>query len=532
MICFREKKKAQRTASSTKKGKLGWSRVVSLVYRSESSYPDNFCEALQRSLKKVTSNISTMSGARLSPTANLLRKSRLFALPPSLSPPPQPPTSHQVADSDTATLPYPTRASIETTPSSLARGDWGLKRPLPAKSTTRSSSAPVVRVNDVDTFEHITDFESAADHTFTLHKWQELSLPVSLPALQRDSGFGWGRHESVFESKRDNTDKSTGSKSLPMTRYKFGGPWLAGQTDAEFEEYLKGLRRQKPELMKKLESRLALKMAAQRRRDAMDEGRDIDESQNSAKLSKKEFSESIRELRKNPEALGPVVSELLDLAPPPRVPSQRLTQKNFVPAPSNVSATAYADQGPPTTHPSAGLSYLRTQSHLDNHPVFGPQEYPKPVQARILRSKRPVQGNALKALAGVGGVVTEDINPHAFKEDNAPQGITFFNPGLPGGAKYWVRTTRSSIHPSGKIILATDRAPDALKSIHGVTDLEKPLPDVVRGEDRTVSPLDSSFSRKRTGTGNPKTEGMDKNQSVAEYLESQLLSGKSQEKPT
>src|SRR5947207_4919817 len=108
--------------------------------------------------------------ARVSPAANLLRKSRLFALPPSLSPPVQPPTSSQVSESDTATLPYPIRAAIETPRSSLARGDWGLKRPLPSKSTTTSSSSPVVRVNYLDTFEHITDFESAADHTVTLEK--------------------------------------------------------------------------------------------------------------------------------------------------------------------------------------------------------------------------------------------------------------------------------------------------------------------------------------------------------------------------
>lgn len=385
-------------------------------------------------------------------------------------------------------------------------------------------------MKDVDTFEHITDFESAADHTFTLKKWQELSLPVSLPTLQRDSTFGLGRHESVFESKRDNTDKTAGSKSQPMSRYKFSGPWLAGQTDAEFDTYLKKLRRQKPEFMKKLENHLAYKKAVERRRDAMDRGADIEEAEKPVKLSKEELSETIRKLRNDPETLGPILSEILDLAPPPRVPGERLARKNFVPAPSNVSATAYADQGPPQTHPSAGLSYLRTLSHMDNHPAFGPQEYQKPVQARILRSKRPVQGNALKALAGVGGVVTEDINPHAFKEDNAPQGITFFNPDLPGGAKYWVRTTRSSIHPSGKIILATDRAPDTLKSIHGVSDQQKPLPDVVRGEDRTVSPLDSNIAPKRTGSQGGK--GMDKNQSVAQYLETHLLSKKSPEKPT
>lgn len=465
-----------------------------------------------------------MSGARLSPTANLLRRSRLFALPPSLNPPAQPPTSNKIAESDTATLPYPIRASIQTPPSSLARGDWGLKRPLPAKSTTRSSSSPVVRVKDVDTFEHITDFESAADHTFTLQKWQELSLPVSLPTLQRDSTFGQGRHESVFESKSDRTDQSYGSKDQQYSRYKFEGPWLPGQTNAEFETYLKEIRHRKGELLGKLEEVLRKRLAAKSRRDAMDQGKDISEAQETAKLSKSQLLKAIRELRSDPQALGPIVSGLLDLAPPPRVPGDRLTKKHFAPSPSNVSATAYADEGPPTTHPSAGLSYLRTQSHMDNHPIFGPQEHHKPVEARILRSKKPVQGNALKALAGVAGVVTEDINPHAFKEDNAPQGITFFNPDIPGGAKYWVRATRSSINSNGKIILATDRARDELKAVHGAMDTKKPLPDVVQGGDRTVSPLDSKSPPKRSGNSN--NERLENIHNVADYLKSQLLSGK------
>ncbi|KAK2765165.1 hypothetical protein FQN54_008864 [Arachnomyces sp. PD_36] len=469
-----------------------------------------------------------MSGARLSPTANLLRNSRLFALPPALNPPAQPPTSSKVAESDSATLPYPVRASIETLPSSLARGDWGLKRPLPAKSTTRSSSSPVVRVKDVDTFEHITDFTSAADHTFTLRKWQELSLPMSLPTLHRDSTFGVPRHESVFESKHDNLDKVTGSKAPGYTRYRYKGPWLAGQTDAEFEAYIKALQRKKPQLMKELKGHLETKFAARRRREAMDQGTDLEAAEKGG-LTEKEFAQAIRELRKDPEALGPVVSQLLDLPPPPRVPTDRVARKNFISAPSNLATAAYADEGPPTTHPSAGLSYLRTQSIMDNHPLFGPQEHHKPVQARILRSKKPTMGNALKALAGVAGVVTEDVNPHTFREDNAPPGITHFNPDIPGGAKYWVRTTRSSIQPNGTINLATDRASEALKATHGAGEEQKPLPDVVRGADRTVGPLDSGVPSPPKGNSNAK--GLDQNQSVADYLKSGLLSKNPPQKP-
>src|SRR5689334_15181708 len=104
----------------------------------------------------------------LSPTANLLRNSRLFSIP---NPLPRPPASVQFRDgagvikeSETATRPFPTHQAIATTPKSAARGDWGLKRPLPVRSRLLQSGDPVVRVNALDTIEHITDFDSATDH--------------------------------------------------------------------------------------------------------------------------------------------------------------------------------------------------------------------------------------------------------------------------------------------------------------------------------------------------------------------------------
>ena len=84
----------------------------------------------------------------LSPTANLLRNSRLFSLP---NPLPRPVVGETVGAgitkaSDSATLPYPTHQAIVTTRSSLARGDWGLKRNLPARARVLQSSDPVLRI--------------------------------------------------------------------------------------------------------------------------------------------------------------------------------------------------------------------------------------------------------------------------------------------------------------------------------------------------------------------------------------------------
>merc|ERR1711939_1164094 len=160
-------------------------------------------------------DFAAMTAARLSPAASLLRNSKLFALPPSLSLPLTEPSSEPLAFSDTATTPYPLQAALETPTSSLNRGDWGLKRSLPVKTTT-SSGTPTIRIQrGIDTPEHVADFESAADHVITLRKFQELNLRVTLPAPkdkkynERTSAFspeidhticwhGWFRHSTAF----------------------------------------------------------------------------------------------------------------------------------------------------------------------------------------------------------------------------------------------------------------------------------------------------------------------------------------------
>ena len=146
----------------------------------------------------------SMSKAATSPTARLLQSSRLFSLPRPL---PQPAydgltSTGMYRTSDTATQPYPTLQAIATPASSHSRGDWGLKRPLPGK-TTRGSSTPYIRISAQDTVEHITDFGSAADHTQTAAKWRELGVPVL--AKQGRSGAK-AAAMSVFEEGADNTE--------------------------------------------------------------------------------------------------------------------------------------------------------------------------------------------------------------------------------------------------------------------------------------------------------------------------------------
>ncbi|KAL4888966.1 NAD(P)-binding protein [Aspergillus ambiguus] len=455
-----------------------------------------------RSLKE--SVVETVKSL-LSPTANLLRKSRLFALPQALKPPQDPPTSKAVFESDTATLPHPVRASIVTPASSLARGDWGLKRPLPAKSTSAKSSRPVVRVNALDTFEHITDFESAADHTATLEKFQELHMPLSLPSKVNYATSIVPRHQSPFESHVDNTDTSQGLEDAGAKQFRHSGPWLAGQTQAEFQAYLKQVSKKKPELLQKLRERFVSKRNAERRKHAQDNGEDL-AAISPVEVTEEEFQTYLKSLRADPFSLGPVVFELLDLPSPPAVPSDRIGHKYYQSPGTKLSSAEYAVSGPPKTHPSAGLSYTRSHALIYNHPKFGPQAYQRPVEARILRPKGRFKGRTSKAIAGVGGIAVEDLNAMTFVEQGSPPGLAYFDASIPGGAKYWVTPIRASVDSEGRIGLASYRASATAKAPYNIEDYKKPgvtsISDVARGDQRVVPRLDRARFRERQDIAN------------------------------
>jgi hypothetical protein len=237
-----------------------------------------------------------MTAARLSPAASLLRNSKLFSLPPTLALPTQEASSTTLARSDTATTPYPIRAAIETPEHSLQTGDWGLKRSLPTKTTTKTGT-PVIRVQrGLDTPEHIVDFESAADHVLTLRKWQHLHLQVQYPA-HVDLGYDNRGKHGVFNPSDDNTTTKSSktwtgiwpniapedraqhvpkrlmeigpsymaakmdehlmggpeppvahepsSEEQTAKRWRYGGPWLAGMSGMEFDAFLKDQVRSK-----------------------------------------------------------------------------------------------------------------------------------------------------------------------------------------------------------------------------------------------------------------------------------------------
>ena len=439
-----------------------------------------------------------MSMKRLSPTANILRTSRLFSLPPPLPRPSSDLTASVNYESDTATLPYPTHAAIATTNSSLARGDWGLKRPLPLKSTTRTST-PMIHIDNVDSIDQITDFSSSADHAITLHKWQEMGTSLSLPEDKPKIASGQQQRypRSVFESQFDNTNQDVSDPG--KQRWKFRGPWLAGKTEGEFRQYMeKDVKPRRLAFRAFLHGRLAGEKAIRQQREATESGGEP-ESPGEIAVSEEDVDAYVRRLRNDEQRLHKLVEEYLDL------PSDR-----------DSSTPIYYKKGPPTTHPSAGLSYLRTSSHTYNHPLLGPQEEPAPVLARVIRPQTTTANVKYdKALIGVGGIVAED-DRQSFTRDST--GVTGYNPDIPGGAKVYIRAPkRASVDSRGRIDIVTRRPRDRTseriaQSYHSSEDSETPetpFAAAPTAQNRAVQSLARTKFRSPGGTLGYGLENMD-----------------------
>jgi hypothetical protein len=432
-----------------------------------------------------------MSSKKFGPTASLLRSSRLFSLPPPLPRPAQDLLGHVQSNkmSDTATLPHPIQQAIVTTPSGLARGDWGLKRQLPLKSTTNTST-PLFRINAVDTREHITDYDSASDLTLTLNKVQELRLPVT-DLAPRGRKSREGARLSAFEPDMDNTDpeaklakqdwqRKVGKEGAretvkddeeggPTTRWKFKGPWVAGMTQGDFDAWVtKELKKRKPEFMAFLREHRAQQLRNERLKAARENGTDVAAVEGSG-LSEPELTDYLRKLRQDynlASELAGLINTFLDL---PSIPSGPGKRTNFL---SSYEAT---EKPPPSTHPSAGLTYVRSDAFLNNHPIFGPQARQDPVEARVLAGSRTQGFNtSFQGKVGVAGLVAQPPPdsgrirsvPDSKELDEMRDGPdrrqatidekgTSIGLGTPGGNRIWVEPTTLSVDARGRTQLKT-----------------------------------------------------------------------------
>ncbi|KAK0668694.1 mitochondrial ribosomal protein MRP51 [Cercophora samala] len=420
-----------------------------------------------------------MAHRGVSPGGALLRASRMFSMPAPLPPPAQEAAQATFkSHSDTATSAYPTHQVITTLSHARKEGDWGLKRPLPLRSTTKSST-PMLRIKGIDTIEQITDYASGADHGLTLLKFQELGLPISTPP-----SFGSSRHRvdfeirSVFEDDIDRTDIAAKDRAkLVDQRWRFSGPWLAGMSPGDFKKYLaEKVRPRRAAFRKFLKAKIArdLNETARERIEAA-KLKAIDNAETESTILPEftkitadsilddQVTEYLRNVRNQNAVLYQLVGEFLDLAPL-KQPTELTHEQMLNPYKPRLLArdtrNPYAEHGPPKTHPSAGLSYIRTGAYMDNHPLYGPQKEHKPVEARVLRPRN--QQSYSSAKLGVAGFVAETNegdNIHNQKSGKSP--LRHFDPDLKNGAKVYVQPAMASVNSDGKLRIMLKDSVDA-----------------------------------------------------------------------
>lgn len=297
-------------------------------------------------------------------------------------------------------------------------------------------------------------------------------------------------HRSVFESTDDNTEVAT--HPTQSGRWKYRGPWLAGQTQGEFNEYAETtIRERKREFAEFLKERLAQKVTGARRRVAIDSGGMTPVEP--VVISDDDLEVYIKGLRMDEATMFRLIEEFLDLPSTSRA--------------SEIWTSTDSVEGPPTTHPSAGLSYLRARAHTSNHPVLGPQCDQRPLRGRVLAAQSPRRA---KAIIGVGGIVAEDSKFKSFA--SVAPGVHRFEPDIPGGAKIWVKPERITIDSQGQIKLQTGRADARTVSLYEETSeepSEKPMNDPMVGGLRQIP--DMTPSAQKLATRAPQGYGLNLN---------------------
>ncbi|KAK6517198.1 hypothetical protein TWF506_007071 [Arthrobotrys conoides] len=323
-----------------------------------------------------------MSSKSLGPTANLIRNSRLMAMPQ--------PLAHTLADSQLFRAPYPTHQAITTPESSRARGDWGLKRSMP-----RKVESTYIKYNDIDTIEHMTKIESAHDTVMTLKKWQEMDIPLQLRD-QRARSF-----TSAFYFENTPSPESQSDSTQPIWGYrkKFVQHMTPGQLKNFVNKKLVPRR-------KEFEAFANLWFSPP--------GLATDPSEPSSTHPEPETSFESSSSSSSP---SPSKAAAIDASEPVVLPN--FTIESLSPALKTArfdSTKAYnavreflqipLREVPMTIHPSAGMHYTLDTSYLENHPEYGPNRN-REIQARLIHKldSRIIDTYRKRTYYVIGGVV-------------------------------------------------------------------------------------------------------------------------------
>lgn len=293
--------------------------------------------------------------------------------------------------------------------------------------------------------EQVTDFASASDHTLSLEKMREMNIAISVPhpLSGQNEVLQGSRVRSVFEDDFDFTALDAEKLAAAgQKRWKYRGPWLANLTHGEFQDFLKKeVRGRRDEFRKVICEHLAQKQTQEAAQQAVAEGTidDVREVR-PEDITDEHITDFFRIARRNNDELYGLISKFLDLAPIEHDEYDWMGMMQPDQSKRVDSPDPYAKYGPPITHPSAGLSYLRTSAFLENHPVYGPQKMHAPVKARVLGVSEKVPH-----MAAVGGFVA---NHYGNLKNSVSADFQ-----SPGGCKTWVQINTAQVDSKGKLLL-------------------------------------------------------------------------------
>ncbi|KAF3903798.1 hypothetical protein AA313_de0202488 [Arthrobotrys entomopaga] len=347
-----------------------------------------------------------MTSKSLGPTANLIRQSRLMAMPP--------PLSHALSDSQYYRPPHPTHQAITTPESSRRRGDWGLKRPIP-----RKVESTYIRYNNIDTMEHMTKIESSHDTVLTLKKWQEMDIPMGISDAKANrftSAFYFDTTASSTSPNGNSPQTFSANVSEPVWGYreKSVQAMTPGELKTFVSERLIPRRHEFEDFAEKWFDQL-LKSPPPQQPSPATIGTDTGE------VAAAPATDTVAD-QKNPP---PILDAQLEKPSPSDSSShERTPLPNFSTAPLSERLKSLRSdpiqsynvihnflkiplkQIPMTVHPSGGLYYILDSSYLENHPERGPNQ-DREVPARLIYKQdgKDINSNRRRMYYVIGGIV-------------------------------------------------------------------------------------------------------------------------------
>jgi hypothetical protein len=449
--------------------------------------------------------------------------------------------------------------------SSRQREDWGFKRPIPSKST-KNAAAINVKVIDTsekvtdfeDGSQHVKTLRKLQELNISLSRGNVSGYR----SLQRDPRA----YASAFEPDLDNTaqhniqidplSSSSHSDSIP-NRWKFRGPDFRYMCDAEFNKWVKTqVKPRSDDFMEQLKlrshrqyvgklaevrpQRLRQRSRPEEQEEAEGEkdvlrrtfyawvgqlddaalrsyveslesgtGRQNDASfqEYAARAYSWPEPDILEEKKSAEETLAASLSENWAHAEKLfRATSHRESNVEFmehfldVPhAVHNYQTYRYANQ---TTHPSAGLSYRRTQSIVPNHHLYGALKKPVPTRARVLPIQSDRRDRARTAVGGLAGVTL-----HGSQQDFVNDSDIVPAPSANAthaGLKKWMVPTGARINADGRVILVAEPASDGARNVAEDRLVEEALEAEAREEHlRKVAPTVSIGNMPRIARAKP-----------------------------